>query len=856
MILSILFGTWIFQLILGQVVKEPRPQPWPLSIKSVGRCCDKLDSPEELIRCANSSISMSRQTLSKSKVAIFTYVSSDVEGQFAMTDIWSFASYQIALLSAYAEQNHYTFRLLTEADTTGQPREHDVRWYKVSLLLAALNSTSGWAREADFLVWVDADAIFLDFGMKVESIAEQYPYAHMIASADVRQGYINSGVLVVRNSAWARNFLARWWSVADRKALCDQDAFDVIYKLMLSEQKYKLELGVGYEMPGGSYVKIEELIQILPRDALNSDPPAATRQLPHNQVLHLMGESSSMRAASFREAMLSVCNARSGGVVPVQLGLPRHRLIELAIHSYRTAKEQLIQKLDIDGENSLIKLLPKRHMNSRSNTVCEVIELLEELSRVTHHLCDLTLAQPSQSSSTPSFESNPSVLEVLSVRREVFSIAMSWVEEARTQMLLTKTFLDGDFLSISKKDGISGRSQAQNQAKDLTQTLVALLKLAAEAGNDLFRAELDPDERRAAAKVVFTIIEELKSRLAPESRPIATHMAALMHQNLGVLELELHQKKSNSWMHNDPKKSALLASSRAHFNHSLILLAEAYPSSHPPDRSAALEQLESLQLLAATCCLQFEFSEGLELWNSALSMAEKLMGGVQLGRPLEAHAEISFNAALCHQEAGLVKRALMLVQQAEKFAVATQSLASSNNSGDSQLLRGIRAFLRKIQGNKIRDLEYPGDVDDVLQWDEWEECAEGEEGCDAFELDQNGNIAKSSNSETGHLTNDENDETRKQYTLQASRYIANTLKQHAGQNNAQSRYQILVDSDEAKDLLGKVEQNSSPVRERYSVAANVLDHYHEFNQEIETRELWLAIGHLQQRLEILEKKRE
>ena len=68
---------------------------------------------------------------------------------------------------------------------------------------------------------------FSDFD--VQKLAAKAPDADILASADIRQGYINTGVLLVRNNAWSRWFLNEWWNGHDRSVFCDQDAFDLLY---------------------------------------------------------------------------------------------------------------------------------------------------------------------------------------------------------------------------------------------------------------------------------------------------------------------------------------------------------------------------------------------------------------------------------------------------------------------------------------------------------------------------------------------------------------------------------------------------------------------------------------------------
>lgn len=50
-----------------------------------------------------------------------------------------------------------------------------MRWNKVKILIDALDQQKGWAKNVDFMVWLDADAIVLDLGLRIEEVAAQYP---------------------------------------------------------------------------------------------------------------------------------------------------------------------------------------------------------------------------------------------------------------------------------------------------------------------------------------------------------------------------------------------------------------------------------------------------------------------------------------------------------------------------------------------------------------------------------------------------------------------------------------------------------------------------------------------------------
>ena len=84
---------------------------------------------------------------------------------------------------------------------------------------------------ARYLLWVDSDAIILNFQYNVSAHIEQFPLAELILSSDLKLGLINSGVMALRNSSFTAFFLSRWWGApADRRLYCDQDMFDRVYR--------------------------------------------------------------------------------------------------------------------------------------------------------------------------------------------------------------------------------------------------------------------------------------------------------------------------------------------------------------------------------------------------------------------------------------------------------------------------------------------------------------------------------------------------------------------------------------------------------------------------------------------------
>eukprot|EP00959_Pyramimonas_sp_CCMP1952_P262678 5492590-Pyramimonas_sp.AAC.2 len=69
----------------------------------------------------------------------------------------------------------------------------------------------------DYLLWIDADAVLVDFTRDViQQLIQEHPHAHMVVCREPRdaQGFevMNSGTVLVKNSEWSREFLHLWVS--------------------------------------------------------------------------------------------------------------------------------------------------------------------------------------------------------------------------------------------------------------------------------------------------------------------------------------------------------------------------------------------------------------------------------------------------------------------------------------------------------------------------------------------------------------------------------------------------------------------------------------------------------------------
>jgi hypothetical protein len=248
------------------------------------KCCNLSSStPERLLGCITRHEANEDLTFHIRKdILLISYVS---------FDILDYAAYSIGINQMYAYMNNYQFKVYNESDSNYEPR--DQRWNRVKLLLNELDKNDDVnPNKVNYIVWFDADLVFLDFRHTIESIIIDNPNVDMILSAErhAPSGVANTGCIIVKkSSAWNRRFLVLWWESFDRTIAHDQMFFDKLYKSMDPSE-------------------VERHIKILESHQLNSHPPAALFQDPHHKVLHMMGERSDVRRNVFHSGYLNLCS--------------------------------------------------------------------------------------------------------------------------------------------------------------------------------------------------------------------------------------------------------------------------------------------------------------------------------------------------------------------------------------------------------------------------------------------------------------------------------------------------------------------------------------------------------------------
>jgi len=854
----LLWLCFVLAVCKGQVLTEPRDQPYPLNVPETSRCCAVVDKtnplkPASVARftaCVNGSSVVRSATTHPKDVVIITYTA-PAPGYFGIQDIALFGAFQAGLTLAYAEHNGYTFRLLGP-ETGSNFQSDDARWNKVRIMQHALDPVHGWARSAKYLVWLDSDAVVLDLGMKMEAIGEAYLEADLIASADIRQGYINSGLLVARNTKWTRKFLQEWWEVADRRVVCDQDAFDLLYT-------QRIQAAASDGGPAAAAME-RNRVRILPRDALNSDPPAMATQKASNQVLHLMGEITPLRASAFSTAMLGVCAAVGGegggeGRVERQLGLSRGFLLDAATSVYGQETESLLERAAaaVDAYGGL-------HDDKKQSSLA----LFEQLGRSAHHLTDVYHIKGSGSSGSNGggSEREDKVRREVALRTRVLNLTSVRAEQLGStgvvmrKALETRTAAAGDSPTVPDAMDVD---KGKVRLRELSGEHVAMVKRKAEAGNDLFSAlGGDPERQLEVGRSVIATLDELYTLLAPQSQSVALHMKALMKTSLAELDFKRAMAVSQAGTGAAAEASVgaaregqLEALDRAtymleealtlfgqvvHRDKEMALDASNGDSSKAvPNASINREHLTAMQMSAAVQCMTVALTAertvsrwdkvkgedgedvwksrqnkagqtaagndvdpvtapqraaALRTWTKAISKARANTYGLPLGAQYEQLASVLLNAAMCYRDLHSHVAALTLVQEA--IAVREDIVASGDTRGAQalQLARDLREDLHQQTSSRAGVGAGAGAVAGeealpVAHEEEWEVCEEGEAGCQAFYVDEDG--FDGDYDESGHHDDDNDDddddddeeeearelaEIRARYAEQAARWAA------------------------------------------------------------------------------------
>ena len=107
----------------------------------------------------------------------------------------------------YCNKNNYTYYVFYEnlAEEVEKGESPKICWSKTKACLNVI-------KNHEYIMWMDADAIFANQNIKIEDMINKYPNKHFYLSKDPKTHFINSGVMIWKNSNEGNEILNKWWN--------------------------------------------------------------------------------------------------------------------------------------------------------------------------------------------------------------------------------------------------------------------------------------------------------------------------------------------------------------------------------------------------------------------------------------------------------------------------------------------------------------------------------------------------------------------------------------------------------------------------------------------------------------------
>jgi tetratricopeptide (TPR) repeat protein len=585
---------------------------------------------------------------------------------------------------------------------------YDARWNKIKLLYDAIQP-NGWGQHCDYVMWVDADWIVLDMKWDIAAIVSAHPTANIIVSAEHAGSTtrMNSGAVLVRNSAWSRTFLWDWWTIADRRMFSDQEQFDLLYQQR--QQNH----------PSGTHPKACPHIVILAPEAMNSDPPAMTQLRANHAILHLMGEENEYRERAFRQAWTSICRTIStlqSNASPQQLQRDRytHHVMQHMPRQLNISQPVLLQlTVDVYGELLGEEFAPFRACSSSSNTnrsdidtnrgdsdsdsdseagnssSCQQRQSLEvsrRLSNMVHHFVhalEHTVDAPSIHAAIARLSPDgvvPTTSNVYAAADAVLRQRTLFGQRLRYQLyqfLCHNLHLWRRQLDVGAAASTPSSSSIRGVTTSIPTDYPELLKTVAIAGQHLlpapFASTLSTAHRIRIAADIEGYLDEMMA-VADRRQHAAIQQMAIHHLlqegDIAVSELPHHH-------------GGLLVAT------SCFARAVALAEEHLVATFGAHHLVEPLVLLANTQAMQRQFPDARRTYDRALRIARDAMGPWHLSL-----SHVYYNYARACLEAGEDRQARQLIDDVQ--ALLHMHGAGAGDDADAHLDASLRHLIDKV----------------------------------------------------------------------------------------------------------------------------------------------------------------
>jgi len=205
---------------------------------------------------------------------------------FYTSNIFSYAKHSMLNILSYANKYNYGVIIYDK------PFNDDVSlcWNKISAIIENLSQS-----QYKYLVWIDADAIIINFDIRIESFINSNPSVDLYLCSDIiiQKECINSGVMIIKNTKWTQHLFSRVWSSPKPHNHNDQN---VLFYEIVKELYPKSEPDLKFSNYCGKIVHPK--VQILPENSFN------THILNYNKgdfIIHLMGSKKNVRIDIMRQ---------------------------------------------------------------------------------------------------------------------------------------------------------------------------------------------------------------------------------------------------------------------------------------------------------------------------------------------------------------------------------------------------------------------------------------------------------------------------------------------------------------------------------------------------------------------------
>jgi hypothetical protein len=220
----------------------------------------------------------------------------------------------------------------------------------------------------------------------------------------------------------------------------------------------------------------------------------------------------------------------------------------------------------------------------------------------------------------------------------------------------------------------------------------------------------------------------------------------------------------------------LLVSSREQLIKSQTIFDKHFSESQ--DSSTNREHAISMQALATVMCLQKDFKSGAKQWERTIQKARNNMKGIIMGPPVELLSLILYNAAACLTEDMQLDKAYQLINECIQLKSHHNKANEVKDNKDLETIISLKKLIEESikNPNANANTNTHSNTKEIKTLsssfsDEWEECEEGEEGCEEFYIDDDNN---NEDDEAKELA-----EIRARYAEQSKRYVNSEAKPNA-----------------------------------------------------------------------------